>query len=207
MVAGGVFAALDADWERWCRRRRRADGMAEWGRREPALAAWRPWPRSCRPRARTGPRSAARSAAWRLRATRWRRGRCSSSWSRAGGPGRPLALASRRHGGRRLGGGGPGGRVRGAAGEGRHPLQPRRLRPPLDRAGPGPRRPPARTRGGGAGRAPVRHPGPAGAVGGARGLRRPAGSPGARGRPQPGRPAPGDRSAGVAPGQRGPLAA
>ncbi len=38
MVAGGVFAALDADWERWCRRSRRADGMAEWGRREPALA-------------------------------------------------------------------------------------------------------------------------------------------------------------------------
>jgi DNA-directed RNA polymerase specialized sigma24 family protein len=37
MVAGGVFAALDADWERWCRHCRRADGMAEWGR-EPALS-------------------------------------------------------------------------------------------------------------------------------------------------------------------------
>jgi hypothetical protein len=38
MVAGGVFAALDDDWGRWCRRSRRAEVMARWGRREPALA-------------------------------------------------------------------------------------------------------------------------------------------------------------------------
>jgi hypothetical protein len=38
MLAGGVFAALDADWERWCRRCRRAEVVAEWARREPALA-------------------------------------------------------------------------------------------------------------------------------------------------------------------------